>query len=201
MSTHVSCVVALFFQDVDRISDVCPITLHAHRQVHAVYLRNWMWQLSSSRAFTLNVICPTTDKHRRMYVKSTLMSISLEPGCYATSDVIELPPTFQQTTDFNLTYNRPELYDELTEGFNVSTSTIWKKYEPIISNLPKIEIPEKLGELKSMNVDELIDEISEHSYKHYGISNKNWAWYLGMGVSLVLIVSIVILMLYRKCFG
>ena len=115
VSTHASCVVSLYFQDLQRIQDLFPVAWHACMStLFSVYLRNWQWQLSSGKAFTLNIICPDRDRHSRVFVKATLMTVFLKPGCYATSEYLDLPPTFQQTSHLNLTVTQPHLYKELT---------------------------------------------------------------------------------------
>ena len=201
VSAHASCVVSMFFQDVKRVQELCPVAWHADRQVHAVYLRNWEWQLSTGKAFTLNVICPDSDVHTRIYVKATLQSVFLKPGCYATSDYIELPPTFQQTSDLNLTLVRPHLYQELTQGFNISSALIWDSYAPLAKSLEKVHVPAELQKLPSMETADLFRELTEQEQrKSHSHNNSHLGWVLGLGGAVVTIVIVITIVIYIRIY-
>ena len=191
---HRYCTLALFQKDLRKIEQLCKIRVTNKLKLPlARYISNGKWLVATNQPFYLRKLCVKSKHEKRITVTPPFNIITLESGCRALADKLELPIYFEGRSEHQIDR---ETRITTTIKQNITNLPIWTPLEKQHLDV-KFDL-EKLPPIDSKPIDEFVNMLEEIEYKgKYRFSWSNLPYIIIAVVVLLLVIIIGIVCLKR----
>ena len=203
VNLHKLCMLAHFYKDDKKVEKYCRKIVKPNAVLPtAQYISSGHWVVSSRKFLKFSIVY-LASKGRKSPMRQqtrTMISfvdiITLESGCHAANDYINLPP-YYEFEGYRITSYDP--LNKLLEIRNQSKVRIW---DPLIENSPnftKIELPQNLRAIGQIPMDDLVQQLKGLGHVNVkGNSVPNWV-YIIVNLALLVVVVALICFCYKRC--
>lgn len=153
---HSYCTLALYQRDEKKVRSLCGVKVSNKIKLPtAHYVSRGEWLVATGEHFNLRKYCVNQLESEIVPVKPPYAVVTLESGCSALADVIELPIYFEERREYHV--NREDRIVKLPENFKMSELTVWRELtghrKDLMSHI------KKLGDIEEQPIQELLDKL------------------------------------------
>ena len=191
MNHHQYCTLALFQKDLRKIKNLCKTRVTNKLKLPiARYITRGQWLVATNRVFYLRKLCVKTDIEERIAVEPPFNVITLESGCRALADKLELPIYFEERSEYKV--ERESRITNPIKG-TLTNLPIWAPLEKHHFNV-SLDL-ETLPPIDPKNIDELVHMLEETKTQgKFQFSTSNLPY-----VIIAIIVLLVLVLLGIVC--
>ena len=155
-NSHTYCTLALYQRDQVKIDRLCKVKVTNKMKLPiARYVANGEWLVATEKNFQLRKQCVGVKESSLIQVVPPYTAVTLESGCRALADVIELPIYFERRQEYRVL--REGRIVSPPKNVKMTELTIWKpvatKKLDLILNL------DKLGDIQDKPIEELVHDL------------------------------------------
>ena len=137
------CVVALFMKNKGNVKAYCQTEVTPNSLLpKATYVFDGIWIIATQVELFFSILCKYYTKV--LLSKTSISVLSLEMGCSASNDYMNLMPYYHKESIYILS----DIYSELLQLNNKSQTNLWNVFTSRLPNFMKIDIPEHLKALE-----------------------------------------------------
>ncbi len=154
-----SCVIALFLKQKQNVLKFCHHRVSREKLPLARYIRQGLWAVGTISEMKFTIVCETRSNDPEIVtISPPLGFVNLNQSCRASNSYLSLPMYF--------TYeNPPKAVDNVASllKYHVNHNiTLWQEFNSKFANLPSLEIPDSLSNLKQIPMPNFIDAIQKY---------------------------------------
>ncbi len=154
-----SCIVALFLKQKQNVLKFCHRRVSREKLPLARYIRQGLWAVGTVSEMKFTVVCETKSNDPEIVtISPPLGFVSLNESCRASNSYLSLPMYFAYESSPKHVDNVASLL-KYRVNHNV---TIWQEFNNKFADLPSLEIPEYLSNLKQIPMPNFIDAIQKY---------------------------------------
>ena len=155
---HSYCTLALYQRDVDKVARLCQVKVsNKVRLPIAHYVSDGEWLVATGTRFDMRKLCVGKEAEELIVVSPPYTAVTLESGCRALADEIEIPIYFKRRQEYRV--QRERRITSPPEHVKMKELMIWKRVSD--SRLDMVKRIRKLGEIQDRPIDDLIRDLEE----------------------------------------
>ena len=194
-NSHSYCTLALYQRDQVKISKLCKVKVSNKMKLPtAYYVASGEWLVATNKPFNLRRRCVGEKEDELVGVEPPYTAVELASGCWALSDVIELPIYFTKRQEYRVL--REERIVSPPKNVKMRDLAIWKPVSD--TELDILKNLEKLGDIKDIPIENLVKDIENLKKREEFKFPDNILTYCLMGVIAVVIVAILYVILCKR---
>ena len=152
------------------------------------------WLVATEKVFNMRKLCVGDDRKTHLTVTPPYTVVTLESGCRALSDLLELPIYFEERIEY--TVIRESRITTPPENFQLANLAIWK---PVLEQRIDMNFEiQKLGPIEDTNIEDLVNELEEIKfYEKYHFPSSAIP-YIVIAIVILLVVFVIIILCCKR---
>ena len=192
---HRYCTLALYQRDGRKIKDLCKVKVTNKLKLPiARYVSKGEWLIATERLFHIRKLCIGQESEVHITVVPPYTVVTLESGCRALSDLLELPIFFEERTEYTVT--RESRITTPPRNFQMADMTIWK---PILDKEYHLEVEiEKLGPIDDQPLEDLIRQLDDIEIWNHSYFSTEYLPYIVIACVVVIVIVVIVVLICKR---
>ena len=196
MNHHRYCTLALYQIDILKVNELCKTHVTNKLKLPlARYISQGQWLVATNKPFYLRKLCVKSTLEELITVSPPFIVVSLDSGCRALADKLELPIYFEERSEYKV-----ERETRITTPIrcNLTDLPIWT---PLVKHHVDVNFDlEKLPPIDSKPIDEFIQMLEETKNKGKFKFYPSSAPYIAIALVVFILLMVVVIVCMKRQF-